>query len=317
MAVMSRTVVSAGFALATSFTLVFAGCGVQLGESGLLDENEHANRDQLLDKDMGVNAFYELALKKAPPGEKRIDKSPGGKSLVGSCEIIEVYLGDPKESDWRDSFKVVSSTGEVLSYHPLGVGRPKFDETSAQSLQFISEGEAFEKAKPVLNFYGFPIGLAEYSSHFEENKRRSYWAFTKKFEKGGIPYRGAFFTISIWALTGDIKFTSYHPPVLPGTHDVVISKEEALEIAKKFIDSDEYFASGTGRAAEIEASTDDVIEIIGAPNNEYKLGGEELHPTETYYCWEVPLRYRIREGWIEGAIWVNNSTGEVIGGCTL
>ena len=179
----------------------------------------------------------------------------------------------------------------------------------------ISEADAWDICKPVLSYLGIEAERSTFNFHFINGYSRVEWCLEKEFAYEGRPCRLSHLNITASAATGILRSFWYAPPITPlkKPGDLkTISKEEAAETAREWLEKCVYF---NGKNPRVTEDLGEVIEVIAVPNDllpELAPVSEE-DPVVTYYCWEVPFTAVEHSHEITCRLWINIETAQVIG----
>jgi hypothetical protein len=179
----------------------------------------------------------------------------------------------------------------------------------------ISDDEAFSAAVPILEFYELPTEKSEYQmdlidpfSEIRGDLFGSEWFIEKEIKLNGIPCRTRAIYIGISAASKKIVDFEYYPIIPPeNTLDNAITYASAQRKAWRWILV--HFLTWPALTGDANAG----IQVIAPNLNRLKSVYDETEPTKTFYCWEVPFTWKQWESTLNGVVWVNLQTGEIVG----
>ena len=182
----------------------------------------------------------------------------------------------------------------------------------------ISEDEAFERLKPVLEFYGFSLEKEAYNLELSNvwggppELKDMVWSTRKELSYNDVPCRRKFLVCNIFAQTGDIQHI-YYAPVFPPKNSptpqitVEAARKIAAEWANAHLENKDY--------ATVNKMYDTVKYVIAPQENLFTESRDERKPLNTFYCWEFMFEqsHLVRDVSRDITVWINIEDGTVVG----
>ncbi|HUX65661.1 MAG TPA: hypothetical protein VMV42_00805, partial [archaeon] len=257
----------------------------------------------------------EILSKPRVPAEKAgnaflSDRTAAGKGLfnlkkgaslpepTGDFTHIKSFWLDQEGKQSPPWIMVDATTGIILSYYDYSVlGRGdeagSVQDSNAPDLAVVPKERAFERAKPLLEFFGQPSNIEDYSVVKEAG---NLWKIERRFSYNGKPFLGKVLSIQISASSGRVGMIYYRPIVeVPNAVSAPISKEKALKAATRSMKKNDFFKWRLFGfvTVDYDVKLDDISTIIALPEaNQFMTRREKsaiakLSPAEPRYCWCV------------------------------
>ncbi len=222
------------------------------------------------------------------------------------------------QRDERLDVDVDVQTGQVVGYlWPW----PEPESKTIPISEAIPMDRAFEAAKPLLRYYGLSEDIDDYKAvppdtdDPDRGLLLAEWRFSRSFEHEGLPCRYTGIWIRISAFSGRVRTMVYFPVVEPKPLTKAISKEAAIEIARRYLPECRHLSFE--RIWLSDTVSNETRQVIAFPNKNFDdlPAGEDIQPWNAYYCWEVPFEYEHpMAGPSQAVLWVTMESGIPIGG---
>lgn len=303
----------------------------------------------------GIFRFYIIVLLLCVTRSAKADEiswaNKGAMNAISIKKVIEFYevvVGKPflnieilmDESD-RPEIAGISSciindryqlefdakTGVVYGYED----KQKLESSSVEGLSHrgpLSRQDAFARLSGVLSYLSIEEGIDRFQgelinpSRDADNLGNSMWMFSVELAYKGVPCRLREFMACVSPMSGDIQIVNYRPVIAPRQTLEIITKEEALDIARQWVETHQPW-SCYGIPASTANVKDNLISKVVAVSNlssDGELNGSlvpEGGDGNAYYCWEITVDLgEQKEGKnvvTKGAVWVSVESGEIIG----
>lgn len=215
-------------------------------------------------------------------------------------------------------FAIDLDSGRVCSFIRVGGRR---SETEIACEEYIDAEFAFRILIPVLEYYAQSSAIEDYAFGLEnsslDDPRRAYYCFEQEPVFGDYPCRSRGITVMISACSAQILGVSYRPPVIPAETEEIVSREEAVSIAREALERSRFFSHK--RVWFAEDVTSQITKVIAMPRMMFDAEDipEGFERGRAYYCWEVPFLFQdlSSEGGVHReCLWVTVDTGTYIGG---
>jgi hypothetical protein len=283
-------------------------------KSDYLDARKLFQREKKTEETRSADYAYSFIRKPYSPQDCE-EGSSGANSAGKTRSNVEISLGGVLTS-YDDS----SVDEDYVPPNLSGKDRERFLERDFEDLGIeydrISKEQAFELAKPVLKYYKLPLDSREYNIFVPSD--HSEWMILRSFSYKGIKCFGRAIIIKISRYSGLISHIHYAPVVLPKEGNEKISKQDALNIAKKWVASHEqsFFKQFAFR---YDGDTNKIEKII-APPAALSFSKEEKEYIASFTkegvvrcCWRVRVYAKGDPNKIISSFRVDMETGTVIG----
>lgn len=289
----------------------------------LRDVNQLAREVQLTPQQVaGIKSFWHDCLQKETVGHVQVvgPSEDSGKTPPGTL-YARVYS---EAVPGRVDIDFDPIDGTIFTYFRVGVPEEPGIEGRTHK-DAVPEEIAWKRALPILEHYGLSTARGQYALKMEDHVIRAekgdlygaFWRVERSLSSQGLPCRGSRILIDVSGSSGDVSLVMYSPVLIPGVpHQVLVSKEEAVERVEQWLRSTDLFKS---RAPKVGGkSLEDVKEVIAFSHNPGFGPAEEdikSDRSKSFYCWQVPYVYDVQNGreWMRD-LWVRVDNSDVIGG---
>lgn len=309
---------SLALALVIAFTIVFCLVDSPAEASASADQIGDHNNTLTAAQTKRLNEFMQCL----PVGEAKSIKFAGTKFPRDARPYIELEVNQGFPGEYA-KVCVDIKDGTVYRYVDMGDWTKEEDLQEKSIREAISVEQAFAAAVPMLTHFGLPLTFGEYDVSLvnmgpksgETRLEDALWWVKKDFSHQGVPCRGCDIAIVLSPFSGKLLMLGYDPPIIPQAPVKRITKMEATENARIWLEANKYI--GPSNPVVDSGALDEIKYVIALPND-FGIPVHEAEPEEgpvkSFYCWEVPFYYTQDDNTFEARIWVNVETGQVIGG---
>ncbi|MGI6461875.1 MAG: hypothetical protein ACOX5J_17625 [Candidatus Hydrogenedentales bacterium] len=228
------------------------------------------------------------------------------------------FILNHAQRDERLDVDIDLQTGQVVGYMwPW----PEPESKTVPISEALSMIHAFEAAKPVLRYYGLSENITDYEADPPDTDDpdrglvMADWRFSCNFEYEGLPCRHTGIWIKVSAFSGRVRSMTYVPVVEPKPVTKAISKEAAIEIARRYLPECKHLSFK--RIWLIDTVSSETRQVIAFPNTlcDDLPTCEDIQPWNAYYCWEVPFEHEHPTcGVLQLGLWITMESGIPVGG---
>jgi len=197
----------------------------------------------------------------------------------------------PANKEWRERREARERVAR--EWDKLLEWKPEYEK--------VSKEQAFEKAKPILQYFGQPLNITRYYFGDEGFYGPETWHIMLNLDYEGVPFLGKRFQVEISRYSGRVASLKYEPiREVPKRVASPISKADALKIAGKSVRKNDafkwtFFRRVQEHEVDYDVDMEDIREYIVLPATYPGMSRKEqaiigkMSPTEPRYCWEVPF----------------------------
>jgi hypothetical protein len=211
---------------------------------------------------------------------------------------------------------IAPSTGIVTSYYVESSNRSRRSAEKGMP-QSVSEGQAFEAAKPVLRWYGLPLEREQYDIRPDKGTLPpQFLRIARQHSFQGVPCRARGVSVVVSMFEPTVSWVSYDPVTIPEEDFISVSQEEALGTATEWMGRiREFQKDGVGYV--FTKNLEQIKKVITPPLN-IPIRGEKqpqdngFRLDKTYYAWSVPVTFSVNGRKVKWFVYVDTKTGKII-----